>query len=63
MGSFKLVQKVELFECCKEGRFLHICSVSRNLECTLNTTEADEVKFDLCNVNYFSWGLREGCAV
>ena len=24
MGIFKLVQRMKLFECCKEGRFLHI---------------------------------------
>ena len=32
MGKFKLVQGIQLFECFKEGRFLHIYSVSRNLE-------------------------------
>ena len=27
------------------------------------TTEADEVRFDLCNVTSFFWKRREGCAV
>ena len=63
MGNFKLVRGLELFECCKKGRFLHIYTVSRNLERILNTTGANEVRFDLCHVNFFFWDPREGCEV
>ena len=52
---------MELIEYYKEkGRFLYIYSVSRNIERILNTTEAAEVRFDLCNVNSLFLGTSLG---
>ena len=59
--NFESLQKMDLVECYKgKGRFLHIYSVSRKIERILNTTEAAEVKFDLCNVNSLFLGTSLG---
>ena len=57
------MQGMELFECCKRDRFCLFNLCLRNLEKILNTTEADEARFDLCNVNSFFLGHRGGHAV
>ena len=50
---------MKLFE-LKNGQFLRIKSVSRNFEKFLNTTDAGEVRFDLCNVNSLCLGTSRG---
>ena len=57
------MQRMELFQCCKNGRFLHFYSVSRNLERILKSTETDEVRFDVFNVNSFFLGTSWARAV
>ena len=47
----------------QKKRFLLNLSVSRKREWILNTTEANDVQFDLCNVNLLFQEPREGCAV
>ena len=52
--EFQLSAKNVIVLRAQKGLFLDIYSVSRVIEWILNTTEADEVRFDLCNVNSLS---------